>query len=169
MSDSWDFLPFYVIFTMTNFDPRFRFPSALGGNFVQLPSFWTIRSVVCCPEYRGCPYLRFSEVNTLYIWQKQSVPRRARRLSVMRGFTVYRVREGIIRHGQLTDISYVLVRIRVITSKLMMLPHFACCQMHTMTSYILFFKSYILYLPPLQLLKVATVNFLFDMEAFILG
>ena len=27
-----------------------------------------------------------------------------------------RVREGIIRHGQLTDISYVLVRIRVITS-----------------------------------------------------
>ena len=65
-----------------NFDPRFRFSSALGGNFVQLPSFWTISIV------RSIEVVRISEVkNTLYIWQKQSVPRHesvVRRLSVTR-------------------------------------------------------------------------------------
>ena len=46
-----------------NFDPRFRSLSALGGDFVQLPSFWTI-SVV-----RSIEVVRISEVkNTLYIW-----------------------------------------------------------------------------------------------------
>ena len=61
-----------------NFDPRFRFPSALGGKFVQLPSFLSVVGSI--------EVVRISEVkNTLYIWQKQSVPLHesvVRRLSV---------------------------------------------------------------------------------------
>ena len=81
-----------------NFDPRFRFPSALGGNFVQLPSFWTI-SVVRCPEYRGCPYVGGQKYTIyIYIYGKSNRCHDMSPLyggcpllgeSVMGGFTVY--------------------------------------------------------------------------------